>query len=40
MLHNTIQRKFFKIKKDYNYADEGKRSELFRMVSGRRDVRV
>lgn len=40
MLHNTIQRKFFGCKEDYNYAQEGKVAELFRMVSGRHDVGI
>jgi hypothetical protein len=40
MLHNTIQRKFFGVAEDYNYAKEGKSTEWFRMVSGRHDVRV
>jgi hypothetical protein len=40
MLHNTIQRKFFGCKSDYNYEAEGKAPELFRMTSGRHDVGV
>lgn len=40
MLHNTIQKKFFGCKEDYNYAKEGKQAELDRMVSGRMDVGV
>ncbi len=40
ILHNTIQRKFYRFTQDYNYAAEGKTPELYRMVSGRRDVGV
>jgi hypothetical protein len=40
MLHNTLQRKYFKCKADYNYAAEGKATEWFRMVSGRYDAEV
>lgn len=40
MLHNTIQRKSFGVKEDYDYAKEGKTTEWYRMVSGRLDVRV
>ena len=40
ILHNTIQRKFYKCTRDYNYAAEGKVSEWYRMVSGRRDAGV
>jgi hypothetical protein len=40
ILHNTIQKKFYACQEDYNYAKEGKTEELYRMVSGRRDVDV
>ena len=40
ILHNTIQRKFYGCTQDYNYAAERKTPELYRMVSGRRDVGV
>jgi hypothetical protein len=40
ILHNTIQRKFYGCTQDYNHAAEGKTPELYRMVSGRRDVGV
>jgi hypothetical protein len=38
VLHNTIQRRYFGADRDYNYVEEGKQEELYRMVSGRRDV--
>ena len=40
MVHNTIQRKFFKVRSDYNYEEEGKTPELYRMTSGRHDVGI
>jgi len=40
ILHNTIQQKFYGCRHDYNYEAEGKMQELYRMVSGRRDVGV
>ncbi len=40
MLHNTLQRSFFGCREDYNYSKEGKQPELFRLISGRKDVDV
>jgi hypothetical protein len=40
IFHNTVQRKFFKCKEDYNYEKAGKQAELYRMISGRQDVRI
>lgn len=38
ILHNTIQQQEFGHPVGYNYADEGKRNEWHRILSGRRDV--
>lgn len=38
VLHNTIQHKFFGHADGYNYGEEGKAIEWFRILSGRRDL--
>ena len=40
ILHNTIQQQEFGHSIPYSYADEGKRIEWYRILSGRRDVKM
>lgn len=40
ILHNTIQQREFGHSVGYNYAIEGKRIEWYRILSGRRDVKM
>lgn len=40
ILHNTIQRDEFGHSQPYNYSDEGKQIEWYRILSGRRDVKM
>ena len=40
ILHNTIQKEYFDHVPGYNYAEEGKKIEWHRILSGRKDVRM